>query len=353
MKILHITIGIGVGGVATFIEELLEDLSKENEVTLVCFEKNIEKYREEKLKNVNIIFFNQTSMYSLKNIFRLRKLIKENDIIHSHLFPVQYITVIASLFLNKKFITTEHTTWNNRRKYNIFKVIDRLFYMKYNKIIGVSEAAKINLQNWTKIKDKIIAIPNGVDLEKYKNAKDIKNELWDLKENEKLICMVARFSKQKDQKTLIRAMKLLPDEVKCIFVGIGETLEYVKEYVEKNNLENRIKFLGYRNDVKDILNSVDLNILSTNYEGLPFIILETLATGTLMLGSKVEGVDEILKYDEFLFEKGNEKELVKKIENLLYDRTLIKSSKEKINEIIKEYSLNKMIMEYKKIYLED
>lgn len=353
MKILHITIGIGVGGVATFIEELLEDLSKENKVTLVCFEKNIEKYREEKLKNVKIIFFNQTSMYSLKNIFRLRKLIKENDIIHSHLFPVQYITVIASLFLNKKFITTEHTTWNNRRKYNIFKVIDRLFYMKYNKIIGVSEAAKINLQNWTKIKDKIIAIPNGVDLEKYKNAKDIKNELWDLKENEKLICMVARFSKQKDQKTLIRAMKLLPDEVKCIFVGIGETLEYVKEYVEKNNLENRIKFLGYRNDVKDILNSVDLNILSTNYEGLPFIVLETLATGTLMLGSKVEGVDEILKYDEFLFEKGNEKELVKKIENLLYDRTLIKSSKEKINEIIKEYSLNKMIMEYKKIYLED
>ncbi len=145
---------------------------------------------------------------------------------------------------------------------------------------------------------------------------------------------------------MIKAMKLLPDNIKCIFVGIGEVLEETKKYVKENNLADRIKFLGYRSDIGDILNSVDLNILSTNYEGLPLIILETLATGTLMLGSRVEGVDEILKYNEFLFEKGNEKELVKKIEKLLYDKELIITSMEKTGEIIKEYSLEEMIKKY-------
>ena len=350
MKILHITNNLWSGGVTTLLEELLSYFSKDNEVTLLLLGKNEEKYNEEKLKNVKIIFLNQEKLYSLKNISKIRKLIKENDIIHSHLFPSQYITIIASSFLSKKIITTEHTTWNRRRNKMIFKPVEKFIYSKYSKIITVSRSAQTNLINWVGMEEKIVAIPNGVDLKKYEGGKNIRNELCDLKENDKLICMVARFSKQKDQKTLIRAMKLLPDEIKCIFVGVGETLEEIKEYVKENNLENRIKFLGYRNDVKNILNSVDLNILSTNYEGLPFIILETLAIGTLMLGTRVEGVDEILKYDEFLFEKGNEKELVKKIENLLYDKALIKSSKEKINEIIKEYLLKNMLKKYGEIY---
>lgn len=353
MKILHITNNLWSGGVTTLLEELLSYLSKENEVTLLLLGKNEEKYNEEKFKNVKIIFLNQNKLYSIENIFKIRKLIKENDITHSHLFPSQYITIMASLFLDKKIITTEHTTWNRRRNKILFKPLEKFIYKKYSKIITVSEAARINLINWVGMKEKITAIPNGVDLEKYTNGKNIRNELWDLKENEKLICMVARFSKQKDQKTLIKAMKLLPDEIKCIFVGVGETLEEIKKYVLDNKLDNRIKFLGYRNDVEDILNSIDLNILSTNYEGLPLIILETLATGTLMLGSKVEGVDEILKYNKFLFEKGNEKELAEKIKLFLYDEEIIKIEKEKIKKIIEEYSLEKTIKNYKKIYLED
>ena len=111
MKILHITNNLWSGGVTTLLEELLSYFSKNNEVTLLLLGKNEEKYNEEKLKNVKIIFLDQERLYSLKNILRIRKLIKENDIIHSHLFPSQYITVIASLLLNKKIITTEHTTW--------------------------------------------------------------------------------------------------------------------------------------------------------------------------------------------------------------------------------------------------
>ena len=293
MKILHITNNLWSGGVTTLLEELLSYFSKDNEVTLLLLGKNEEKYNEEKLKNVKIIFLNQKKLYSLKNILKIRKLIKENDIIHSHLFPSQYITVIASLFLKKFLITTEHSSLNNRRNYKLFKYIERFFYSRYKKIITVSEIAKINLINWIGMQDKIIVISNGIDLEKYKNGKNIRNELWNLRENEKLICMIARFIPPKDHKTVIKAMKLLSKNVKCIFVGIGQQMLEMQEYVKKENLEKRIKFLGYREDIPNILNSCDISILSSGYEGLPFIVLESLASSTIFLGSNVNGISEI------------------------------------------------------------
>lgn len=352
MKILHITNNLWSGGVTTLLEELLSYFSKNNEVTLLLLGKNEEKYNEEKLKNVKIIFLDQERLYSLKNILRIRKLIKENDIIHSHLFPSQYITVIASLLLNKKIITTEHTTWNRRRNKMIFKLVEKFIYRKYSKIITVSEAAKRNLINWIGMEEKIVAIPNGIDLRKYKNGKNIRNELWNLKESEKLICMVARFSKDKDQKTLINAIKLLSDDVKCIFIGIGETLESIKKYVKNNRLENRIRFLGYRNDIENIFKSCDLSVLSSNSEGFGLVAIESMCAGTIMIGSNVDGLSEVLKHEEFMFEKRNEIELAQKIELFLYNEEKIKIGKEKIEKITEEYSLEKMIEKYEYIYKE-
>lgn len=355
MKILHVTVGIGNGGIATFIEELLSELSKENKVTLVCLEKNLEKYREEKLKNVNVIFFNQSNMYSLKNIFKLRKIIKVNDIIHSHLFPTQYIVVIASLFLNKNLVTTEHSSMNNRRKYKIFKFVDKFFYNKYRKIIAVSKVAKINLVNWIGQKNRIEIIYNGIDLEKYKNGKNIRkkiNKLCNFKETDKLICMIARFIPPKDHKTIVNAIKLLPENIKCIFVGIGQQMEEIQAYVKEHNLENRIKFLGYREDIQDILNSCDISILSSGYEGLAFVELESLASNAIFLGSNVNGIKEILNDSRFLFEYGNEKDLSEKIKIIFENIKLKEEMSIKAKKIIKKYSKEEMIKRYKKVYME-
>lgn len=353
MKILHITNGIGVGGIASFIEELLYQLSldKNNEITLLCLEENKEGYREKKLEKVNVVFLNQKSNFSFKNIFKIRKLIKENDIIHVHLFPAQYVTVLASLFLNKKLIFTEHTTTNKRRKFKIFNLIEKyIIYKKYQKVVCVSKAAENNLKNWLSQEKNIITIQNGIDLEKFRSGKNLRKELK-LPENKKIITMVARFSRQKDQLTLIKAMTKLSKEIICIFIGIGETLGELKKIVNEYKLDNQIKFLGYREDINNILKSVDLNILSSHYEGLPLIILETMASGTLILATDIDGNKEILN-SELLFEHENDKELAKKIELLLYDEKLIKKQKQFIDQEIKKYDVKNMVKKYKNLYQE-
>lgn len=353
MKILHITNNLWSGGVTKLLEDILEELSKEHKVTLLLLGKNDEGYNQEKFKNVKIIFLNQKKLYSLKSIFKIRKYIKENDIIHAHLCPSQFIMNLSGIFVKKYFIITEHNATNNRRKYKIFRFLENILYRKYNKIIAVSEDVKINLINWLGewVEKKIEVIYNGIDIEKFKNAQNIRKELWGLKNNEKLIFMVARFSKQKDHKTLIKALKILPEEIKCVLIGVGKTQEEIKKYVQELNLEDRIKFLGFRNDIANIMKSCDLGVLSTNFEGFGIVAAECLATETLMIGSKVDGLKEVLKEEELLFEKGNEVELARKINELLYNEKKIKKLKIKMLNEIEKYSVSEMLKKYEKIYL--
>lgn len=352
MKILHITNNLWSGGVTKLLEDILEEISKEHEVTLLLLGKNDENYNQKKFKNVKIVFLNQEKLYSLKNILKIREYIKKNDIIHAHLCPSQFLMALAGLFLNRIFIITEHNAINNRRKYKIFKVLEKIIYKKYNKIIAVSEDVKNNLINWLgkDIKEKIEVIYNGIDLKKFKEAKNIKNDLWELDKEEKLLFMVARFSRQKDQKTLVRALKLLPQKIKCLFIGVGETEEEIRDYVDKLDLRDRIKFLGFRSDVANIMKSCELGILSTNFEGFGIVAVESLATGTLMIGSNVDGLKEVLKEKELLFRKGDEKELAKKIEFLLYNEGEIYKLKQKIPNLIKDYSVEKMLIKYSNLY---
>lgn len=255
--------------------------------------------------------------------------------------------------MNKKLITTEHAAYNNRRKYFFFKWIDRWIYSKYSLIIPCSYGAEKTLVEWLGegYRKKTMVILNGIDLKKYESIKEKRKELFSFDKNDKLVCMIARFSKQKDQKTLLRAMKLLPNNIKCIFVGIGEELENIKKYTEDLGLDNkRVIFLGYRNDVPEILKSCDLSILSSYYEGLPMVALESLAIGTLMIGSRIEGLKEILKEEMLLFEVENEKELANKVQKLLYDDREIKKIKIKISSEIKKYSIVEMLKKYKVLY---
>ncbi|EEJ39686.1 glycosyltransferase, group 1 family protein, partial [Limosilactobacillus vaginalis DSM 5837 = ATCC 49540] len=121
--------------------------------------------------------------------------------------------------------------------------------------------------------------------------------------------MVARFSKQKDQETLIRAVKELPsDKYQLTFVGAGETLQQNQRLVSKFNLESNVKFIGFREDINKVLEKKDIFVLSTHYEGLPISIIEAMAYGLPVLATDVGGNSEMVKnnINGFLFSSKNE-----------------------------------------------
>ncbi|URL83308.1 glycosyltransferase [Limosilactobacillus fermentum] len=126
--------------------------------------------------------------------------------------------------------------------------------------------------------------------------------------------MIARFSPQKDQETLIKAVTKLPkDSYKLTFVGDGETLQTNKELVSKYGLNHNIKFVGFKDDISDELINNDVYILSTHYEGLPISIIEAMSYGLPIIASDIGGNNELIKNKENGFLVHNVEELAKSL----------------------------------------
>lgn len=306
---------------------------------------------ELKKEKINIIYLNKSNkIYSFLNIFKYIKILKNYNVIHVQVFPSQLWVAIASIFLSKKikFIVTEHSTKNRRREIKIFRIIDRLMYSRYTNIVAITEKVKENLNNWIGYEEKTTIINNGINLKKIYNYSTKKFKYFE--SDDKILLMISRFVEAKDHKTLIKSLKYLPENYKLLLVGEGELKNEVEDLVKRLNLEKRIKFLGFRKDIPELLNYSDLIIQSSNWEGLSLAMIEAMASGTPIIGSNVEGIKDLLDREELLFEKGNEKELSIKIKNILLNEELYNEMSNYLLEKSKQYSIKKTVDKYLELY---
>jgi glycosyltransferase involved in cell wall biosynthesis len=361
MKILHYINSLASGGAEKLLSSILPLIQKKgHSVHLVISNncKSIKEYEQTIVDSgVKVINLRQ-SIYNPLQVIQLIFLIRKEkfDIIHAHLFPSQYWLAVASFFKpsKTKLIKTEHSVFNERKKYLILKPLEKLIYRRYSKIICITEQVKINLAKWLNTESNLSVIHNGIDLKQFKaDAKNSihPNGLFDKRNTNILMC--ARFdSISKDHKTIVNALKLLPTNFNLFFAGEGPDMNKVKEYVELQNLNSRVYFLGYRSDISYLMGSVDINVLSTHFEGLSGVTLEALASGKPFFGSDVTGVNTIVPNEKFLFEKGNHTQLADKIRTISNNHTLNESMSTEANVFIQQFDIYKMVEQYLKLYRE-
>ena len=95
-------------------------------------------------------------------------------------------------------------------------------------------------------------------------------------------------------------MELLKDDypnIKAICIGEGNRTEDLKDEVEKRGLKGRVKFLGFRTDVNDLINISDMGVLLSYREGLPRNIMELIANGKKVLATNIRGCRDLVSND--------------------------------------------------------
>lgn len=332
MKVLYIINNLGSGGAENLINNIIPRIRISSnfdiEINVLLLTQNRDIYTKNLVENgVEVIVSKFDIIYDPRNIFEISKIIKNGnyDIVHVHTFPAQLWSIIAKFISNSniKFITTEHSTSNRRRNIPLFKLIDKLMYSGYDTIISVSEYTQINLIEWIKPskhhEEKFSIIANGIDVDRFENAKEIDRKSLVLSNDKelKLVCMVGRFSNEKDQKTLIRSMQYLPISVNLLLIGDGNLIDECKAYTDKLKLSNRVHFLGFRSDVDSILKSIDIVVLSSVWEGFGLAALEGMAANKPVIVSNVNGLKQILNNEELTFEPGDEIKLSQLIERII------------------------------------
>lgn len=355
MKILQIITSLRIGGAEKLITDMVPlFIEKGHTVDVLLFD-GIETFLKQQLlsQNVKVISLGvNTFVYNPLLIFKLIPIIKQYDIVHTHNTACQYFVAIASKFLNHKdikFITTEHNTTNRRRNIHWLRPIEKWMYKQYNTIICISDKVKENLQECIGSNYPIKIIYNGIDIPKYIHAISLNREILGLKDNF-IICMVAGFRLQKDQDTLIRAMKRLPNNFYLWLIGDGERRKELELLTQKEELADRVKFWGIRSDIPQLLKTADIIVMSSHWEGLSLSSIEGMSSGKPFVASDVDGLHEIVNGYGVLFQEGNDKALSETILKLIQNKTLYANIAEKCQKRATEFDLHTTIDSYLSIY---
>lgn len=128
-----------------------------------------------------------------------------------------------------------------------------------------------------------VIIKNGIDVAKYVFDETVREKMrkeLGIAPNDYVIGHIGRFVEVKNHKFLIDVFKKLQESVsesKLLLVGIGELMDNTKKLVHDSGLDNRVLFLGQRNDVNRLMQAMDAFVMPSLYEGLPFVLVEAQA----------------------------------------------------------------------------
>lgn len=270
-------------------------------------------------------------------ILKLKKIISEfrPDIIHSWSTMASVYISISNLFSRIPLINAVladaplHLNIFNKHYFRV-----KLTTPFSNLFVSNSKAG---IASYKTPEFKSVCIYNGIDFNRFENlrsVKDVRKEILGNKTGDVfVIAMVASFDERKDFETVVSAaIKMCSKNPAYIFIliGNGPTLEKLRNKVPEELLNDRqIIFTGKRDDVESILQIADLGVLMTNAEnhgeGISNTIIEYMAMGKPVLGSRGGGTDEVIKdhYNGYLIDPGNEEQLMGKIESLYNNRPLL------------------------------
>ncbi len=142
--------------------------------------------------------------------------------------------------------------------------------------------------------EKLRVIPNGYDLVRFRVDEDACVRLrteWNMG-NRWLIGMVGRFDPLKDHENLLNALAIIKSngvDFCCVLVGrdLDERNMQLTSWLAELNLTNEVKLLGQRTDIPDVMNALDVHVLSSSGEAFPNVVAEAMACGTPVVTTNV------------------------------------------------------------------
>jgi len=290
----------------------------------------------------------------------LLRLIREKrvTILHTHEFFMNGLGLVASRLSGIPLVATVHG-----KNYYAERFRRRLAYRLVGRfadqVVAVSEDVKAFLAERVGIPmDRIRVVPNGVpvDGEAFQERLSILRKSLGLDENSHVVGTVGSLYTVKGHKFLIDAavhvIRRCPD-VTFLIVGRGRLREELETQARSLGVDPYIRFLGHRDDVRDLLGLFDVFVLPSLSEGMPLALLEAMAAGVAAVATRVGGVGEAIEDGKtgLLVPPGDSHLLTESIMKLLQDRTLARKMGESAQEeVVRRFSLTKMVQAYREIY---
>ena len=288
---------------------------------------------EEEFRNASVEFIrlDRRLPVDLGVVSQLRQIIRERniDVVHSHQ-PVEALHLyLATRGSDVKRVLTLHGVYAGAKNDLALRFV--LPRMHARVLLGKDLAVWLAKEQGIKVNPDFVVINNGVDPKRLlSTGRKLRAELG-LAEEAMLVGMVANFyaDRRKDQLTVCKALPQLFErepETQFVFVGNSsdapQLLDECVSLCREQNISDRVRFLGKRSDIPDVLNSLDLFVLSSRWEGSPISVIEAMMLGVPTVLSDIAPLKEISCDGEFasLFRTGDRDDLAAQLIQLAADR---------------------------------
>ena len=306
---------------------------------------------------------------NLKAIKQLKKVINKEkyDLIHTHTPMGSVVTRLAAKKSRKKHKTRVIYTAHG---FHFYKGAPKKFWLMFypvEKFLAryTDDLITINKEDYElakkKFKTKVHYIPGvGIDPKKFdikmtqKEKEDLRKSLG-IKKEDFVMIYPAELNMNKNQILLIKVIEKIIKKYKNIHLllpGKDSYDEYYQKIVEKKNLQKNIHFLGFRNDIPQLLKISDISVSSSLREGLPVNIIEAMYSGLPIIATECRGMSDLIKNKQngFLIEKNSVEQFINKIEKVYLKKIELDKIKNKNKKYSKKYLIDNILKEYIKIY---
>jgi glycosyltransferase involved in cell wall biosynthesis len=239
-------------------------------------------------------------------VSRLKRLIDDEvrpGIIHSHSYKTDTTLALLSPFLRRRagLVATNHLWTNESTRLRFYEIIDALALRAFDRVVAVSEEIKHEMEARGVPEDKLAVVQNGLDYDELKVGQSqgkLRAALKTSAPDSLFVGYIGRLSPQKGLPYLIGAAARLAGRrnVYFVLIGEGELRAELEQQVRAQALDERVVFLGRRDDVPDLLQELDMVVLPSVREGTPMVLLEAMGVGRAVVASAVGGVRDVIEH---------------------------------------------------------
>ncbi len=373
IKILVITKGID-GGTGTFLENLLTPSHKpaksSMEIRVISLEKPA--YRNTKISNIKFLrnkkFYPQKYSFSLTNFINLiqelswikKEIYKfDPDILMGIDMRCNLIAILSKALTQKGFKTIASThidlasltlnisNWSTK---HLLKIIIKLFYSYADKLVCVSKDLAQHLKKDFGISKKISVIYNGINVA-------VKKRTHTPPKNICTFISVGRLNLQKDHESLIMAASLLNKDYlnwKLWIIGDGPEKKRLQKLINKLRLNNKVKILGWVNNINKFLKQADIFVLSSKWEGFGYVLIEAMLQSLPIISTAApHGPTELLDKGKYgiLVPVGDEYSIKRAMLKLVTNKSTYKHYSDQSFKRSSFFSQEKMWQKYKELFI--
>lgn len=351
-KVLILITGLGIGGAENFLLRILPNIKKfDFKLVSIMGSKEIGNQLEK--SGIEVIYLNNNKFHLFKSINRFKKIVniyKPHTLLTYLLHADLFGRIFGRIFGIRTIICSIR---NDNSKFKILNFLDKKTSFLVDLYLPNSEALIPILVKKNKIsRNKIKVVENILEISEIENKIDkkvnIRKEL-NLKKKTKIITCVARLVPQKNHKILVNAFNNISKKKDVVLLIVGEGK--LKNDLKKIS-NDKVYFLGNRDDVASILNQSNLFILPSLIEGMSNALMEAMALGRICLVSDIRSNKELINSKNgFLFKNNSQKDLEKKLNKIILNKNLNKIAKEAKKTIQDRFNKKTIVEKFENVLL--